>query len=564
MITNEPRSRRDFMKAAGMTGIYLAMPGCQLRDVASGGRRPNIVYLFSDEHRYQSMSFTEFPAVQTPNMARMARDGTAFRQAVSNNPLCVPHRCMLLSGQWSHRTGAVENQGGLAPWDRTLGHIFREAGYVTGYTGKWHAGGYPEEAGFDWHMNWDNTNNHWDSSWRALHGDGKRVPCDTYNATRMTDQALDFLDSQAGGGRPLFLMVAWNPPHAIFTDPPEEKKDLYPDAERLPWRENADEEGKAKWWENYQGYHAHITAIDEEIGRIREKLKQLGVLGDTLFIYTSDHGSMMNSHGLSNKRYPHEESCRVPFLITGPGIPAGQVCEELFGSIDIFPTLCGLAGIEPPGFCDGKDFSPNMRGLRAGVQDPETQLLMHACRNRGVASRPGEVPTRQEILAHHTPFFRGVRGKRYTYAVDGEGGWALWDNIEDPLQLHNRIRDPDLEPVRGELHRQLEGWLERAEDPFLNPVYHGLSLPERILQQARDGSTFLPLHHIVMRLKLAPEQFDQVREIGFRHFTRTGAPLKGVNRRSASLEAANEIRKLLTTAQLVQLEAMLNMDPHFA
>jgi len=195
-------SRRDFLKTAGFAGVA----ACASRPVSGvffprlPGKKPNIIYLFSDEPRYQSMSFSEMPELKTPHMAEMAVRGTSFKYAISNNPVCVPHRCMLLSGQWPHRTGAVENQGGLSSADRTLGHVFRVAGYVTGYTGKLHAGGAILHAGFDWHMNWGNTNDHWNSHWTDLHGSGQRHDCTIYNATAMTDQALEFIRA---GHRPL-------------------------------------------------------------------------------------------------------------------------------------------------------------------------------------------------------------------------------------------------------------------------------------------------------------------------------------------------------------------------
>jgi arylsulfatase A-like enzyme len=491
--------RRNFTKVTAGAGTALAVaPRTLFGKTGGAAKGPNIVYLFSDEHRYQSMSFTETPSVKTPNMARMAKDGTSFEYAISNNPVCVPHRCMLLTGQWPHRTGAVDNQEGLAPWDQTLGHMFGKAGYRTGYTGKWHAGGYAEKAGFDWHMHWNNTNNHRDSNWTALHtGDNKKKACKTYQPITMTHQAIDFMDESSGADQPFFLMVSWNPPHANFTDAPEDKKALYPDEAALPWRGNAEESGKAKWWKDYQGYHAHITAIDEEIGRVFQALEKNGQLENTIVIYTADHGSMMNSHGKGNKRHPQDESCRVPFLVTGPGIPAGQVRRELFGTIDVVPTLCGLAGIGIPAFCDGQSFASNVYG-RPGISDPKTQLLMHVAYEKPVSK--GQVArTKEAFLEFHNPFYRGVRSKQYTYAVGVDGEWLLWDNMADPLQQKNLINDPAYDAVKKELRAELDGWLDKSEIPFLSEAHQKMSLPESIFQQAIDHSFNLPAHHITTR-----------------------------------------------------------------
>lgn len=550
------------MKLAGAAGTALAVAPASL--FAATKRRPNIIYLFSDEHRYQSMSCTDMPELKTPNMARMMREGTSFEYAISNNPVCVPHRCMLLSGKWAHRTGAVENEGGLGPGDQTLGHVFRDAGYVTGYTGKWHAGAYAAQAGFDWHMLWGNTNIHWNSNWTELHaGDNKKRPCKTYQPVKMTDQALDFIDETAGGDRPFFLMVAWNPPHAVFQDAPEDKKALYPDSSALPWRKNADESGKKKWWKDYQGYHAHITAIDEQIGRIFQTLEKTGQLENTIVVYTADHGSMMNSHGKGNKRHPEDESCRVPFLVTGPGIPKGQVRQELFGTIDVFPTLCRLAGIGIPGFCDGQDFSANIQS-RPGICDPDSQFLMHvACLK--ATKKAGKTPLSQFAREYRdAPFFRGVRGRRYTYTFGTSGEQELWDNQNDPLQQKNLINDSAHADAKRAMHAELERWLAKAELPFLSETHRRMPLKDQIVQQAVDGARRFPLHHIAMRLKLTPEQFAALPEIHTRFYDEKGFPRERGGR-SAWVQAmscvAEEMKKNLNADQCSLLDQMLTQEP---
>lgn len=539
-------SRRDFL---GSTGAAAAvMP---LAAVGKASTRPNVVYLFADEHRVQSMSFTGMPALRTPNMARMAAEGTFFENAISNNPLCVPHRAMLLTGRWCYSTGMLENNGTLAPWDKTLGHVFKAAGYATGYTGKWHLGSYPQTAGFDWHMHWNNTNEHWDSNWTDLHGTGKTSLCNTYNATKMTDQALEFIESNAKNASPFFLMVSWNPPHAEFTDPPEDKKALYPSPDQLPWRANTDKSKRKAWWKNYQGYHAHITAIDEEIGRVFQTLETLGVAENTIVVYSADHGSMMNSHGKFNKRRPEEESCRVPFLVRGPGIPSGVVRKELFGSIDIFPTLCSLAGIQIPAFCHGQDFSLNLRGGQG--PDPASQLIMHIAR-KGVVD---------DLANYHTPFFRGVRGKRFTYSVKMDGPWQLFDNKSDPFQMKNLIDDPAYAGDRKRLQAELDGWIRRAEDPFLHPEYCAMPLGERIRRQALLHGKGVRLKEFLSRLKLSPAQDDQLKAIELSVYTEKGRPLAQGGRKAwdaADRSYRQKIKQILTPGQRARFEELEKLE----
>ncbi len=182
-------------------------------------------------------------------------------------------------------------------------------------------------------------------------------------------------------------------------------------------------------WLAFQGYHAHISAIDDELGRVVTALHDLGLADDTILVYTSDHGTMMGAHGVNGKRQPYEESIRVPFLVRWPGVvSAGADVETLFGSIDIMPTLCGLAGIAVPPSCAGRDFSPALRGERG--PDPEGQPIMHLSKK---AAAGGD--------DHPAPLFLGVRTRRYTYAATGDRDWLLFDDERDPYQLHNLVDD---------------------------------------------------------------------------------------------------------------------------
>ncbi len=454
-------SRRAFLKraATGLAGAA-ASGSC-----VGGARRPNLVYLFSDEHRWQSMSFTEMPELRTPNMASLAQQGVSFNYCISNYPLCSPYRAMLMTGRWPFQQGVIRNEMELPPDENTLGKVFKAAGYDTAYIGKWHLGGVRAEPfGFDLSLIWTETDTHWDKS-RYHPREGQPVQPKGYNATLMTDQALEFIDDHRD--RPFFLMLSWNPPHLEFRDAPEGKKALYPEGS-LPWRKNVpagtrqDSSAQpATWdqnrWPDCQGYHAHISAIDDELGRILAKLDALGIANDTIVVYSSDHGSMMGSHGLGYKNQPYDESIRVPFLVRWPrGIPAGRTADELLGTIDLMPTLCGLAGIPIPSTCAGQDFSPLLRGGKE--PDPEAQFLMHIWK-RDVSGDEPPPP----------PLFRGLRTHRYTYAVRPEDPWLLFDNQEDPYQMVNLIDDPAQGALREKLNGMLRRFIEEAHDPFVLP-----------------------------------------------------------------------------------------------
>ncbi|HOF39006.1 MAG TPA: sulfatase [Candidatus Hydrogenedentes bacterium] len=458
--------RRDFI--AQLTG-GLALAGISCARAAAPARpsRPNVIYLFSDEHRWQSMSFTEMAEVHTPHMAALAAQGVEFTQAISNYPVCSPHRAILMTGRWPYQQGVIDNNIALDPGQPTLGKVFQSAGYRTGYIGKWHLGGTRAEPfGFETSLIWTGTGTHYDKA--EYHpANGEPVRPRGYNATLMTGQAIEFIRQSNAARQPFFLMLSWNPPHSTFTDAPEDKKALYPEGS-LPWRPNvrpardaapADPPDIAlrNDWPNYQGYHAHITAIDEELGRILAVVDELGLARNTIVVYTSDHGSMFGSHGVGSKRQPYEESIRVPFLIRWPGvISPGRRSEALFGSIDIMPTLCALAGLDIPPTCAGQDFSLIL--TRGSGPDPDAQFIMHIAKENASGGNK-----------HPAPLFRGVRTKTHTFAVKPDGSGVLFDNRRDPFQLNNLFSEPGAAALRGQLEALTRRFLESAQDPFEMP-----------------------------------------------------------------------------------------------
>lgn len=455
MITVPSTSRRTFM--AAMAAAFTGPLACRTH----GGQdfsRPNLVFVFADEHRYQSMSFTEMPMIQTPNMAKMAREGFCFHQCISNYPVCSPYRGMLMTGRWPHQTGMIDNDIDLCDREYTLGDAFKSAGYRTAYIGKWHLGGTRAEPfGFDLSLIWTGTNSHFNQS--LYHPrEGAPVRPEGYNATLMTNQALEYI---AGAGTdPYLLLVSLNPPHARFTDAPPDKRALYPNG-FLPYRPNVRLAGPADGHisrdngsPHYEGYHAHISAVDGELGRILDAVKQSERGGDTIVVYTSDHGSQFGSHGIGSKRQPYEESIRIPFMVYAPGrVSAGGSSQTLMGAPDVMPTLCGLAGIPVPATCAGRDFSGHI--LHGKGPEPDAQLIMHISKKNASG---GE--------RHPAPLFRGVRTRRYTYTVNEEGPFHLFDNQEDPYQMRNLVAASEHASLREELQTRLAELLAAAEDPF--------------------------------------------------------------------------------------------------
>jgi arylsulfatase A-like enzyme len=378
-----------------------------------------------------------------------------------------------MSGRYSWQTNTVHNEQSLEPGVPGLGETFQKNGYRTGYVGKWHLhhgeNTYvpkgPYRFGFEYFHIWTNTNKHYDGI--AFDPEtGERVTMSGYQPTRMTDQALDFIQSQKGGEQPWFLVVSWNPPHPLF-DPPEEQRKKY-NPSSLKLRPNvrpsipADDLANPypqlksasmdKLRETAQGYYGGISAIDKEFDRLLKALEQNGMAEDTIVVYSADHGEMLGSHGHMAKQMPHEESCRVPFLVRLPGAHKPIASNALFASIDIYPTLCGLAGISVPAHCSGHDLSGIIRG-DGNTHEPEMVFLMN---EKGPANR-------QEV---NVPTYRGVRTRTHTYAIQLDGRWCLYDNVKDPYQMRNLVRDEASQSLIKKLDAALIAWSESTGDPF--------------------------------------------------------------------------------------------------
>jgi arylsulfatase A-like enzyme len=456
------RTRREFMKsvAAGIGATALA-PLAGLSEASEhSNRHPNVLLVLSDQHRWQSLPFTETPQLQAPHLARLAAEGFRYDRFVSQYPLCSPSRGMLLTGRWPLETGVIDNatreRFALSPSEETLGKAFQKAGYQTAYIGKWHLGGGIRSTspfGFESSTLWTGTNDHWNSIYYDALGTKRQSRL--YNATHMTSQAIAFLEEERD--RPFFLTLAWNPPHSNYTDAPTKFSSLYWSPESLPLRSNVEigpTHSAAEFGDQFRGYHAHISAIDHELGRLLLKLEALKLLDDTLIIYASDHGDALGSHNHIGKRVPYDESLLIPLIVRWPGeVTAGGRTTLPVGIIDFMPTLCSLAGVPVPEQCRGVDYSALALG-KSGPK-PESQLIMNISNTHPPEGNP-----------FPSDLYRGVRSERYTYTVREDGPWQLFDNEQDVYQTRNLIQAPETVELRTGLHAQLESWLKRAGDSF--------------------------------------------------------------------------------------------------
>ncbi|MDE7126447.1 MAG: sulfatase [Bacteroidales bacterium] len=474
---------------------------------AAKAEHPNIIYVFPDQMRNCAMSFWDSPEyagiygwqadpVQTPRLDGFAGESVVMSRAMSTCPVSSPYRGMLLSGMYPERNGVVLNcmserpESTLDPEAVCISDVLHANGYFCGYIGKLHAetpmkndpanpGHYvsdmvpewdaytPAERrhGFEYWYSYGTFDEHknphyWDT-------DGVRHDPHEFSVKHETDKAIEFLRNRNGERdphKPFMLMVAYNPPHSPYKstdDCMEEDYALYRDKSisELYVRENADTTlTKAS---SIRYYLSNVTAVDREFGRILDEVRELGLEGNTIIVFTSDHGETMCSHSTYDpKNSIYTESFNVPFMIRYPGVLRHRVDSTFLTTTDIMPTLLSLAGLKEmiPQSVQGRDLAGVIAGSDMG-NARESALYM-----RNLNGKTGIDRT----VHGYFPEARGIRTSRHTMEIsirrDGTlKGVRLYDDIADPYQLNCLDYREHVEIFR-ELCGQLQELLAESDD----------------------------------------------------------------------------------------------------
>ena len=444
--------------------------------------KPNLLYIFADQWRAQAAGYAGDPNVHTPNIDALAAESVNFENAISVHACCTPYRASLLTGQFPTTNGMVINDIRLDKDARTIGKSFKAAGYSTGYIGKWHLHGGPQgeyshrvefippeyTQGFDYWKVLECTHDYNNSKYFGTTPETRKW--EGYDAFAQTDDAVEFIRNHgtvaSDGGpesereqRPFCLFLSWGPPHDPYHTAPEKYLRDYRDRD-LVLRPNVPEEMRNEAREMLTGYYAHVSALDECVGRIDAALEAAGLAEDTIFVLTSDHGDMLGSQGLLRKHLPYDESIRVPFLIRYPKITGkddgtnaqvGRRLSMVLNTPDIMPTLLGLCEIPVPETVQGHDYSAVIAG---GPEPEDTAGLTQLPIAFGMAVR------------NETDEYRGIRTPRYTYVETVKGPWLLFDNETDPYQLENLCGNPEHADLQEQLAARLRVELQAAGDTF--------------------------------------------------------------------------------------------------
>lgn len=445
--------------------------------------RPNVLLMIADDHRYSAIGANGDPTVQTPVLDGLAARGISFDQTHIQGGLtgavCVPSRACLLTGANVFRAVVgreIDDMRGLQtlnPDLPSLPAVFRAAGYHTHGIGKWHndkasfARGFAGGARifFGGMSDHDRVPVHaFDPA--GVYPDDARAPAAGFSTDLFGDAAIDFLDGYQEDA-PFFLYLAFTAPHDPRTPPPP--YDARYDPERIPLPANflprhPFDNGELRVRDellapfprppevvrrHIADYYGMISHLDAGIGRVLDALAATGRAGDTIVVYTADHGLAVGQHGLMGKQNLYEHSNHIPLILAGPGIPAGARSDALTELADLFPTLCDLTGTPVPETAEGRGLTPLMTGERHAVRDRVCAVYKDV--QRMVSDGRWKL-----IRYHHSP------------ASDaGTDRLQLFDLAADPWETHDLSAEPD-QPARIQsLADDLAAWQRQVGDPLI-------------------------------------------------------------------------------------------------
>ena len=485
-------------------------------------KKPNIVFLFSDDHAYQAVSAYGHPLKlnATPNIDRIAKNGVRFDRCLVPNSICGPSRACVLTGKYSHINSFYDNTRSRFDGSQTtFPKLLQKAGYQTAVIGKWHLGSDP--IGFD--------------HWHILPGQGvyynppmlkggERVKHDGYTTDLITDFSIDWMKNR-DKTKPFMLMCQHKAPHREWSPAlrhlghDKDRKYLEPDTlfddyagrgkaektqdmtlaktftkldAKLVYPPGISDEQKKKWDEYYKprneafekatpagqeltrwrynrylhDYLGCVKAVDEGVGRVLDYLDKEGLSDNTIVVYSSDQGFYLGEHGWFDKRWIFEESLRTPLLVKWPGVAKpGTTTGKIVSNIDFAPTLLEAAGVPVPAEVQGKSFVPLLKGETP--TDWRTSFYYHYYEYPGPHSVPkhyGVVTDRYKLVRFYEPEFD------YT---------ELFDRKSDPKELKSVHGDPKYAATRKELETELARLRKELKVPDPDPPETNLRQPKK-------------------------------------------------------------------------------------
>lgn len=434
--------------------------------------KPNIIFYFSDQQRHDTVN-----EAVTPNLMKLADEGINFENSYTCQPVCGPARACLQTGVYATQNKSYCNGIPLCEDIKPLAEYFNEAGYETAYIGKWHLASdrfpgkglhcektaVPKEKRGGYKDFWmaadvlEFTSHGYDGY--VFDGDCNKVEFKGYRADCINDFALDYLN-QKSSDKPFFMFISQIEPHhqndrRRYEGPTETvpKYADYPLPDDLTFL-NGD------YKEMYPDYIAAINRIDENVGKLVDKLKEMGIYDNTVIIYTSDHGSHFKTRNREYKRSCHDSSIHTPLIISGGFFKGGKKDSRLVSLIDLPPTLLQIAGIDIPPEYMGKSL---IEEIKSG-KERDCVFLQISESHCGRAVR-----TKKYKYSVRAPFISG-------FSAPGSAVYFedyLYDLEKDPIEKHNLIKNSDYIQIRKEMREMLIKEMVNAGEkkPKILPAY---------------------------------------------------------------------------------------------
>jgi len=479
----------------------------------SAHSRPNLLFLYTDQQRWDALACAGNPDIHTPNLDKLAASGIRFSHCFANHPVCQPSRQSLLSGQYGDASGRLFNGIEMPEDVECLQHVLKRAGYETANIGKLHFKNHnhrnhrdPHPAyGFDTLLLSDepgcyddafikwverqapdqvdlcrtDTHRFYEAGPKVLEDRGRDMwqpypfegPGHLTHTAFVGDQTREFIDRRAHAPRPWFCIAGFYAPHPPL-NPPQRFLDLYRGVEpRLPRlgpddRRERPELTDEHYREITRHYYALTSQVDEEVGNIIDTLEATGQRDNTVIVFSSDHGELLGDLGMFQKIPPEDVSSRVPLIVSWPGhIQAGQVSDALIEAVDFAPSFLDWAAVQTPSFWQGRSFAPLAEG-RSDRYTPRDGVYM-SIRIPGVISY-------KALRTHEFLYVKPGPGiERFEHDLRMGRPERLFDLRKDPHQLHNVLNDPDCRETVHEMRNRLlerifevEGQLPRRTGAF--------------------------------------------------------------------------------------------------
>jgi arylsulfatase A-like enzyme len=487
--------------------------------VAAAADRPNVVFILTDDQRWDTISLNERSQVKTPHIDRLGKEGLYFRNSFCTTSLCSPSRASILSGLYAHTHGIVNN---FTEYPNELPSFPRElqrSGYATAYIGKYHMGEENDEQrpGFDYFVTHKGQGKYFDTEFNVA---GTRQVVPGYYTHVVTDLADQWIRKSAPGDKPFLLMLGHKAPHSFYF--PEPKYEHAFDNVKIEYPATAFKlADKPKWfldrldtWHGIYGplfeyrkefpdrrpeavkdfaamtraYWGTILSVDDSVGRLYDTLKELGELDNTLFVFTGDNGLLNGEHGMVDKRTMHEPSIRTPLVVrlprgvgVSPAIPTRSVSEgpariidHQVLTLDFAPTILDICGLPPLPKTHGASWKKLAQGDATGWRTSWYYEYNY------------------EKQFPYTPNVRGVRTDRYKYIHYPHGDGTpdrhlaeLYDLQKDPDETTNLIARAEHATIVADLQKELHRLMATADAlPDKMPLDEGIkaALPAKAIR----------------------------------------------------------------------------------